>query len=561
MYLQFDPLCNTNGRNDPDYEFHHHFRGDAMLKFFRKHARGWFMLVFMGIIIFVFVLYFGTDRSMQTANALAVVDGFVVTESDYYNEYSKMTDMVKAQYGSALTADMLKQMDLRKMAYDNLINRQAIIARAKDMKMQVSDEELRRMIMAMPALQADGKFDNDKYKQLLRYNRMTAEDFEAGQKVSMAAGKIETIILEGIKVSDQEVLDLYTLQNQKINLSFMAVAGSDVVGKINPATGDLESYLKNNSNAFRVAEQAKIQYLYFAGEAFPPAEISASDIRDHYNRHKDSYKGRDGKPLTPEQAAPIIAREMKQNRGMQEAYLEAKKAHDTIYQEENFEETAAKHKLKIQTVDFFPLNKPPQALASVKDLAQELAGLQRKDISKVLSTDDGYFVIRLNDKKAAYTPQLKNIEADVRQGYLKSEQERMAAKEAVTLLEKLRKGENMEKLAAAKGLKIQETGFFQPGSTIPKLGINPDAVNVLVSLSPSHPYPEKPIVINNSQIIFKLKDVSELDMKDFEAKMEIYRKVAMNLKREETMKSWLEGTKAALMKEKRLKIHKEIKDL
>ena len=28
-----------------------------MLKFFRKHARGWFMLVFMGIIIFVFVLY------------------------------------------------------------------------------------------------------------------------------------------------------------------------------------------------------------------------------------------------------------------------------------------------------------------------------------------------------------------------------------------------------------------------------------------------------------------------------------------------------------------------
>lgn len=57
-----------------------------MLKFFRKHARGWFMLVFMGIIIFVFVLYFGTDRGAQTTNTLAVVDGIVITEADYYHE-------------------------------------------------------------------------------------------------------------------------------------------------------------------------------------------------------------------------------------------------------------------------------------------------------------------------------------------------------------------------------------------------------------------------------------------------------------------------------------------
>ena len=82
-----------------------------------------------------------------------------------------------------------------------------------------------------------------------------------------------------------------------------------------------------------------------------------------------------------------------------------------------------------------------------------------------------------------------------------------------------------------------------------------------MSLSLNHPYPEKPMVIGNSQVILKLKDQSALDMKDFEAKKEIYRKVAMNLKREEAMKTWLEGNKEALMKEKRLKIHKELKDL
>ena len=532
-----------------------------MLKFFRKHARGWFMLVFMAIIIFVFVLYFGTDRGSQMTNAIAVVDGNVISEAEYYNEYSKMMDMVKARYGGTLTADMLKQMDLKKTAYDNLINRQIIITKANDLKMQVSDDELRQMITAMPALQTDGKFDSYKYHQLLRYNKLTAEDFEAGQKVSLAAGKIETIIREGIKVSDQEVLDLYALQNQKINLNYIQISGTNLAKQVNPSTGDLENYLKNNGNAFRVPEQVKVKYLYFAGDMFSSVEISPSDIRDYYNRRKEIYKGKDGKAMGLEEVKAMIIKELKQGRGMQNAFMEAKKAHDIIYQEDNFDAYAAKNNLKVQMADFFPLDKPPQAFASVKDFALVLAGLQKNDLSKVLTADNGYYVVRIDDKKAAYTPQLKDIENDVRQAYLKSEQDKIAAEEAATLLAKLRKGETLDKLASQKGFQIQETGLFQPGNVIPKLGSHPEAMEMLLSLSLSQPYTEKPLKINNTQIVFKLKEMSTLDMQDFETKKEIYRKVAMNLKREEAMKSWLEGNKAAMIKEKRLKINKEAKDL
>ena len=532
-----------------------------MLKFFRKHARGWFMLIFMAVIIFVFVLYFGTDRGTRAANALAIVDGVPISESEYYNEYSKMTDMVKARYGGALTADMLKQMNLKKTAYDNLINRQIIIAKASDLKLQVSDDELKQMITTMPSLQTDGKFDNYKYKQLLRYNKLTAEDFEASQKINLAAGKIETIIREGIKVSDQEVLDLYALQNQKINLSFVQISGADITRQVTPSTSDLENYLKNNSNAFRVSEQAKIKYLYFAAETFSPAEISPSDIKDYYNRHKENYKNKDGKPLGLEEAKPMLIKELKQGRGMQNAFAEAKKAHDIIYQEDNFDDYAAKNNLKVQIADFFPLNKPPLAFASLKDLAQQLAGLQKNDISKATATDNGYYVIRIEDKKAAYTPQLKAIENDVRQSYLKDEQDRIAAEEAATMLEKLRKGETLNKLAQEKGFKIQETGLFQPGNVIPKLGSHPEAMETLLSLSLNHPYAEKPLKINNTHVIFKLREISTLNPKDFEDKKETYKQVAMNLKREEAMKSWLEGNKTAMIKEKRLKINKEEKDL
>lgn len=519
------------------------------------------MLVFMGIIIFVFVLYFGTDRGSRTAQALAVIDDTIISEAEFYNEYGKITDMVKARYEGALTAEMIKKMDLKQEAFDSLINRQIVIAKAKDLKLQVSDDELRQAIMKIPALQTDGAFDKSKYKQFLRYNRMTAEDFEAGQKFSLAAGKIESIIREGVKVSDREAMDLYTLQSQKLNLLFVQITGAEMAGRVNPTTDDLENYLRKKSNIFRIPEQLKIKYLHFNNNAFAPGEITQAEIRDYYNNHRNKYKDKDGKPVEIEQVTPAIIAEIKNNMGMQNAFAEAKKAHDIIYQEQNIEQYAAKQHLSIQTADFFPINNPPQAFASVKDLPAQLAGLEIKDLSRVLTAANGYFLIFVEDKKASYTPKLTKIENDVRQRYISEEQDKLASSEAEAIIAKLKKGEKLEKLALEKGLRIQETGFFQPGGDIPKIGSAPEAMEELLSLSPNKPCSEKPFIINNAQVIFKLRQTSEPDMKDFEAKKEIYKNVATSLKREEIMKSWLEGNKNAMIKEKRLKINKEPKDL
>jgi len=531
-----------------------------MLKFFRKNARGGFMLVFMFMIIVVFIFYFGTDRGARMSKALAVVDGTAITEGEFYNEYSKMTDMVKARYGGQLTADMLKKMDLKKMTFDSLVNRQIIIAKARDLKIQVSDDELKQMIMSMPALQTDGRFDSYKYKQMLRFNRTVAEEFEASQKINMAAGKIEAIIREGIKVSEQEVLDLYTLQNQKMNLNYVELSGADM--KVaEPAQSELESYLKKNASEFRVPEQVKVKYLYFSAESYAPAEISASDISDFYSRRKDNYKNKDGKIMSLDEVKGQIVKEIKLSQGMQTAFDKAKKAHDTIYQEQNFDKYTTQNNLKVYEVGFMPLDKLPQPLASVKDIAQQLAGLEKNDISKVLATETGYYVVRIDDKKGSYTPSLKDIEKDVRVSYLKSERDRKAEQEAGTMIEKLQKGEALEKLAAANNLKIQETGLFQPGETIPKVGTHPEAMEIILSLSKNRPYAARALKINNKQYIFKLKDLSPLDTKDFESKKDVYRKVAMNLKREEAMKLWLEGNKQSMIKESRLKINKDPKDL
>ena len=531
-----------------------------MLKFFRKHARGWFMIAVIGIIIIVFVLYFGSSRGNRSANAIAIVDKRLISEAEFHNEYEKLMDMARLRLGAKLTPETLKKMDLKRKAYDDLLNRQIIIAKAEDLKIQVSDEEVRNMLMSAPVLQTNGVFDECKYQQILRYNNLSAEDFETLQKTELITHKIETIVREGIKISYQEIYDFYALQNQKINVNFVQISGKDIKKEITPTRTELEDYLKRNSNLFSIAEQTKIKYIFFAGDSFP-SDISDFDIRGYYSSYKDKYKTKDGKQLSLDDVKGDIVKELKKTRGLQNAYVEAKKAHDIIYQEDKFEAYGNKNNLKIHDVDFFPTNKPPQEFTSIKNFTAMLLELQKDEISKVLAAENGYYLLKVIDKKPAYLPKLDTIENEVRHRFIESGMQILAEKEAQSILESIKSGDTLDKIAGKYGLKVNETGLFQPGDTIPKLGSSKDASEVLFQLSTNKPYAEKPLLINNAYVIFKLKDVSKLDEKDFEAKKDTYQKMLISIKRDEAMQTWLEGNKAAMIKEKRIKIKKQVEDL
>jgi peptidyl-prolyl cis-trans isomerase D len=531
-----------------------------MLKFFRKHARGWFMIAIIAIIIVVFVLYFGSSRGGRNANAIAVIDKRVISEAEFHNEYERLLDMARQTLKDKLTPEMLKKMDLKKKAYDSLIDREVILAKAADMNVQISDQELRNIIMSMPALQTNGVFDERKYSQLLRYNRLNAEDFESMYKTDLISSKIAMFVREGVKVSGQEIRDYYDLQNRKINVSFVQISGNDVRKNIAPSQSELEDYLKHNGNQFRVAEQLKVRYMVFNG-ASAPASVSDDDIRSYYENYKEKFKSKSGKQLQLAEARGAIVKELQQNRGKQSASAEARKARDVIYQDENMEAYGRKNNMKVYSTDFFAVNKPPKDFASVKNLSDALPDMQKGEISKVLTGDDGYYLIQVVDKKAAYVPKLDAIEKEVRQKFIESQKQALAGKEAQSVADRIKTGEALDKIAKEEGLKVMDTGFFQIGANIPKIGESTDAAEMLMQLSTNKPCAEKPLLIHNTYYIFKLKDVTRPDEKSFEEQKAGYARMLLSIKQGEAMRTWLEGNKTAMIKDRRIKIKKNVEDL
>jgi len=532
-----------------------------MLNLMRKHARNWLMKMILGIIIIVFIFYFGSIGDKQRAERIAMIDGKPIVYADFQREYQKLVDVYRQRFGQGLTDEMLKTLNLKQQALDSLVNQAVLIKKAEAMNIEVTDDEVKAMILAYPGFQRNGAFDQRTYEQTLRSNKMTPDEFETAQRTMLIAMRVEDLIRGGVRVSDQEVHDIYRMQNEKINVDFIQISPKAFAGGVKAAQADLEAFLKSHETQFRIPEQVQIKYLAFMGADYAAAsKVSDADVADYYERNKDQWtKDKKVQPLT--EVRGKIAAELGLVKGMYAASDEAKKAHDTIYQEENFDAYASQKKLSVRTTGLFGLNAPPPEFRTMADFGKLISGLQKNEISRVLQGEKGYYVVMLVDRKAPYLPPLKEIEAEVEKLYRETEAKRLAQTEAGALLARLKKGDGLDDVAREKGLKVKETGFFQPGSAVPSLGSSPELTEALYQISEKRPYPEQAFLVEGNYVIVRFKERGKLNDAEFAAQKDAIAKYLDQQKKSETVKAWIEGSKAALIKEGRLMYTRDFKDL
>ncbi len=532
-----------------------------MLDLMRRHAKSWIMKLLLFLIIVVFALYFGSMGGKQTAEAIATIDGKPIAYVEFQKEYQNLIEITQQRFKGMLTDELIKSLNLKQRALDNLIARAIITRKADELGIVVTDEDVRNSILTFPGFQRDGVFKEYLYRDLLQMNHMTPEEFEASHKQSILVEKMRELIQSGVFVTDREVLDLYEIRNEKINIQFVNIKAMDMAKNITPTDKDMEAFLKQNSDRFRIPEQMQLRYLSFtATDAASTVSLSETEILDYINQKKDNWQKTNAKPNDAAMKAMAIA-ELKQIKGMQTAAKKAKDAHDTIYQEENFPQFAAQNHYTVHTTDYFPLNQPPQAFKNITDFTKKLLDLQKNELAPVMSDGNGYYVFQLVEKKPAYTPALKDVEAKLKPIFIAVRAQRLAEEKAVSILNRLGKGENWSEVCAAGGLNISETGFFLPGEAIPRIGTSQELSDTLLQLTPNAPYPGKPFIVEGNTYIIRFVARESIHPADYEARKDNLKQGLLRFKQEDVIRSWLEANKVSMIKDGRLKVSKDVKDL
>jgi len=539
-----------------DYYYRTRF---IMLQIMRKNAKSWLMKVLLIIICAVFVLYFGAMRGSRTAETIAVIGDRHIAYAEFQREYQDTLDAIRVRYGNNLTDDLLKSLKPKEQAYNQLIDRAVLLYMADTMDLSVDNEELRQLIVSYPAFRINDVFDQNRYIQVLRQNRLTPEDFEDMQRRSLIIRKMENLITESIKISDNEVYELYRMQNEKVNLAALTIPAEDFRKSIKPTKDDLAAYLKDHAENFRRPKTIDTSYAFYAAREFGRF-FNASEklIEDYYASHRASFTNENGEEKSLAEVRPEIIENLQLMRGLDLAAQAAKEAHDIIYQEENFDAYIKDSGVETADASFVYGEKIPPRFQKLANLSDELFSREGGDISPVLCDDTGCYVFHIDIVHPPSIPALEEIESAVTEAYVTDMANQKSMEKAGALLTRIQNGEPISKIAAEKGVLFIETGLFVPDADIPKIGYAPEIAQALFDLTEQNPHGEKPFFVDGRAVIISLTERGDVDETKWASERDTMRQYLVRMKERQYFASWLDDTKKRLMAEKVLQIKKDI---
>lgn len=501
-----------------------------MLRVLREHASSWMLKGILILVAVTFISWGGYSYFREKKETyVAKVNSITIEWREYNDVFQNTIKQYQQALGPAFSEKMIEELRLREKILDSLIEKILILQEAKRLGLSIPDEELRGAIESIPAFQVSGQFDKRNYERFLRISRMTPEEFEQSQRENLLISKIMILIkMNGGKVSDEELLDTYLFEDERINLAFVKVAPGALKKQVHTNEIEIKDYYQTHQEEFRIPTFIQIQYLLFRPSDFEgKAQVSLDDAKRYYDSRKDRFK-------IPKQ---VKVRDILIKAGPQDTpdQLEAKK--------KKADEILEKAK---KTKDFGSLAKQ-YSEAETASRGGDLGWIQKGmlgeqlesilfstkvgHLSGVLVAGDGFHIFKIEEVKEEKQKPFEEVKSQIFQTLRKEKAKAEASRKADDAFYSLFRSRDLEGYSKEKNVPIKTTGLFKEGDEIPSIGRNPLFYSSAFSLKLGEISP----VVNIPPNFYVLKLVNKKDSRIpplDEVKEEVRRKV-VEMKAEE----------------------------
>jgi len=457
----------------------------TMLDRMRRH-RDWLKWS-LGLVCVAFVLFYipdflrGTGADAAATDTIARVQGHEITAGEFRRTYQAQLQAYRSAYGANMNDQLLKQLGIDQQILQQMVDERAALAEADRLGIEVSDEEVRTRIFAMPAFQENGGFIGEqRYQQLLRMQRppMMPSEFETNVRRGLTVEKLRASLTDWLYVPDKELEQVYRRRNDKVKLAVVTFTADSFRTQATASDADVAGYFEGHKDDFKIPEKRKIRYLLLDLEAMrAKVVVPAADIEKAYNSGIEQY-------TTPEQvrASHILLK----TEGKDDATVKAK-AEEILKQAKagaDFADLAKKNSEDEQSaknggdLDYFGRGR------MVPEFDQAVFAMQPGQLSDLVKTQYGYHVIKLVDKKSAATRPLAEVRQQLSDQLAYERAQSQAADLASKLEKQITKAADLDKVAKSEGLGVQESGFFARDEPILGLGPAPEAASKAFDMKP-----------------------------------------------------------------------------
>ena len=450
----------------------------TMLDRMRRH-RDWLKWS-LGLVCVAFVLFYipdflrGTGADAASGDTVANVEGREISSADFRRTYQAQLQAYRSAYGATMNDQLLKQLGVEQQILQQMVDERAALSEADRLGIKVSDEEVRQRIFAMPAFQENGGFIGEaRYQQLLRMQRppMVASEFEDNIRRGLAVEKLRGSLTAWLSVNDKDLEKEYRRRNDKVKLAVVSFTADSFRTQVNATDAEVASYFDAHKSDFKIPEKRKIRYLLVDIEGLrAKTVVPAADIEREYNNNSEQY-------TTPEQVRAshiLLKTEGKDDAAVktqaEELLKQAKGGADfaELAKKNSEDEASAKNG---GDLDYFGRGR------MVPEFDQVVFAMAPGTTSDVVKTQYGYHIIKLVDKKTATTRPLADVRQQLTDQLAYQRAQTQAADLAQNLGKQITKPADLDKVAKAQGLTVQESGFFARDEPILGLGPSPEAAN------------------------------------------------------------------------------------
>jgi peptidyl-prolyl cis-trans isomerase D len=521
-----------------------------MLRILREHATSWMLKAILILVAVTFISWGGYSLVREKkVTYLAKVNGATIEWREYNDTLQNAIKQYREALGPSFSEKMIEELRLKDKVLDDLIAKILILQEAKRLGFSISDEELRGVIESVPAFQVNGQFDKRNYERFLRLSRMTSEEFEQAQRETLLISKTVSLIkMNGGKVSDEEVLDTYLFENERINLTFMKINPDSFKGQVNANENEIKDYFQKHQEEFRIPTFAQIQYLLFRPSDFEnKIQVSTDEIKKYYDLRKETFK-------VPKQlkVKDILIKAGPQDTSDQ---LEAKKK-----KAEEILEKARK------TKDFGSLAKQYSEAENAshggdlgwiqkgmlgEQIESNLFSMKAGDLSGVLVERDGFHILKIEEVKEEKQKSVEEVKDQILQTLKKEKAKAEASRRADDAFYTLFRSRDLEGYSREKDIPIRTTGLFKEGDEMPDIGRDPSFYSSAFSLKLGEISP----VVNLLPNFYILKLINKKDSRIpplNEVKEEVTRKV-IGMKEEDKARQVAEDLLNQIRKGKNIK--------
>ncbi|NLU13359.1 MAG: peptidylprolyl isomerase [Gammaproteobacteria bacterium] len=424
-----------------------------MLQNIRDNSTGWISKSIIGLIVVLFA-FTGFDAilgSTSNSNNAAKVNGEEITLDALAEAKNLQRRQLLQQFGKDFDASLIDDALLSEAALKGLISRKLLVQAADQSGFAFSSALIDQFILLAPEFQVDGKFNADRFDQVIRQMGYTRLQFRQMIEQEMRTGQLRAGIAATAFVTEQEAQAFADLERQTRDFAMLTIKPE--LDKVAVTEDEVKAYYDENSSEFLTQEQVVVEYVELEKSVFfDQVAVDDAALQELYQAEVAN--------LVEQRHAAHILFEVTADVTDEQAKAAAQSAIERINAGEEFAAVAKEVSDDIGSAE--QGGDLGFAAQGVYEPAFEdaLYALENGQISAPVRTDYGWHVIKLLGVQAADIPSFASLKDKLTQD-LKSQQVEQRFVEAVRELESAAyESADLQQPASELGLEIKVSEPF-----------------------------------------------------------------------------------------------------